>query len=113
MPEQQSIEQTLRDCLDPSNDGTFNRADALQRLINEQGIDLPIEDYDSGLITDVSIESYRGYGGPFIEHMTKIVECPECGYERAEYSFSDIHGFEYTETIECSHCQYIATEGSL
>lgn len=103
----QNAIESLRKCLDPDHDGTFSRPDALQRLRQEFG-QTQIVDYDGGLIQSFEVKHGRGIGaepnGYWIESIAKIIECPECEYERAEYSFKANAGHHRMRFIECAKC---------
>jgi len=102
--EQHMIEQ-LRRCTDPDHDGTFTRPDALQRLKNEYG-QMPIVDYDGGLIQQLVVETHPGGGGAYIEGITKITECPECGFGKATYSFTANAGHHHIRVWDCPSCGF-------
>lgn len=93
----------LKTCLDPNSDETFSRAYALDRLQYEMGVELPIVDYNGDLITAVEIDHDPETRNKYIKSIEKIVDCDECGYERAEYSRFN-HYVERGESFECPKC---------
>jgi len=105
--EHERLIQKLRDDCDPAYDGTFSRPDALQRLKDEG--EMPIVDYDGGLITGLQVDTLPSQS-PWIESITKITDCPECGYERATYKFCANGGHHRMTVWDCQKCGHYVNQ---
>jgi hypothetical protein len=92
----------LRLCLDRDYDGSFSRADALERLKHEYG-QMPIVDHDGSLITELTVETMPGRE-KWVERITKYTECPECGYDKMYYSYQSNAGHHIIRVHDCARC---------